>query len=81
MSQQFNLWTGQPEPDDSLARDLVYGPSNSGNGLVFIQRVKAMILAKIWDALSSSTTWGEFRVSVGERIYQHILNRGQFDGC
>lgn len=78
MAQQLNLLTGQPEKDDSAERDLVYGSSRFATSLVFIPRDTATDLATIWMALVSSKTWGEFRVSVGHRIYQSVLDRGQF---
>ncbi|SRR5579875_65316 len=81
MARQLNLWTGQPERDDSAERDLVYGSSRSTTGLVFVPRRVASELATIWRALDSSKTWGEFRTSIGHRIYRRVLERGQFDGA
>lgn len=81
MNEQLNLWTSQVDKDDLAARDLVYGSSNCSKGLVFVQRKVATDLATIWNALSESKTWGKFKAMVGPRIYQGILDRGQFDGC
>lgn len=81
MSRQLNLWSGHAESDDLAARDLVYGPSSCGEGLVFIQKDIANKLVTIHSALESAKTWGEFRASVGPRIHQSVLERGQFDGC
>ena len=51
----------------------VYGTAN--DSLIFLPRTIALELAQLWDALGSSTTWGEFRSRVPEARYREALER------
>lgn len=48
---------------------------------MFIHRELAMDLATVWDALRSSSTWGEFRTQVSQERFDEILDLfGEYDG-
>ena len=52
---------------------LVYGQVNES--LVFIHRELAVDLARLWDALGSSSTWGEFRKGISPDRFRTLAER------
>jgi hypothetical protein len=57
---------------------LVYGRVDES--LVFIQREIAIELATLWDALGSSSTWGEFRKRISSDRFLEVAKLTDADG-
>ena len=55
------------------ATDLVYGEVDKS--LVFIPREQALELAAVWSALTTSSTWGEFRSRLPARRCEDLFRR------
>ena len=66
-------WGGRRSP--SAERDLIYGVyvGQTSSTLIFIPRSRAVALARVWNAIHTAKTWGEFRKKMQRKDYGLIL--------